>query len=32
MRHAGTPAVDPEGAFTMNSMARETFRIYIPLS
>jgi hypothetical protein len=32
MRHAGTTAVDQKGAFTMNSMAHETFRIYMPLS
>jgi hypothetical protein len=31
-RHAGMAAVDHKGAFTMNSMARETFRIYMPLS
>jgi hypothetical protein len=31
-RHAGTAAVDQKGGFTMNSMAHETFRIYMPLS
>jgi hypothetical protein len=31
-RHAGTAAVDQKGGFTMNSMAHETFRIYMPSS
>jgi hypothetical protein len=31
MRHARTAAIDHKGAFTMNSIARETFRIYMPL-
>jgi hypothetical protein len=31
-RHAGTAAVGHKGVFTMNSMAHETFRIYMPSS
>jgi len=32
MRQTGLAAIDDKSAFTMNSMARETFRIYMPLS
>jgi hypothetical protein len=32
MRQTGSAAIDFKSAFTMNSMARETFRIYMPLS
>jgi hypothetical protein len=32
MRSAGKAAVNKKSAFTMNSMARQAFRIYIPLS